>query len=78
MKPLINQKFTNISTNLIEEIRKYNSFINKNLNEIEKNFKDNKIKEEELIKEVHDKQKIIEDLENQINSKNKELLNQKK
>ena len=53
-------------------------FINQNLNEIEKNCKDNKIKEDELIKEVDDKQKIIEDLKSQINSKNEELLKQKK
>ena len=53
--------------NLFEEIRNYNSIINRKLNEIEKNFRENKQKAE----------KDIEDFKNKIKSKDKELLEQK-
>ena len=53
--------------NLFEEIRNYNSIINLKLNEIEKNFRENKQKAE----------KDIEDFKNKIKSKDKELLEQK-
>ena len=85
MKPLKKKTFTYREANLanktnkdlIEEIRNYNSFISQNLNEIEKNFNSNKIKEEELTKEIDSKQKLIDDLKNQIKSKDEELLYQK-
>ena len=53
--------------NLFEEIRNHNSIINQKLNEIEKNFRENKQKAD----------KDIEDFKNKIKSKDKELLEQK-